>query len=436
MDNFKNLVSVKFTYRFYKGKSRGQATVNIEYIWRLYNNKLVTFIIRKSSPALCSSVTIHDNIKKMKRIILLVLATLIISTSYAQSNDIGKIKANYDERIELMSIICHLAGFQEYNMNIGGDYITDIDNYFADVRNHPAVEMMDSLRRVYGISFDSPMAFAVNLEKNGNGFVLINDSVAPEKRWKGVDLKKATATISDFYNKSNFANFFELHKPFYEKICSIFDANVISKFNQSWYEQFYGVPPTDSFEVILGFTNGGGNYGPSRQLAGKPRDVYAIIGYALDDNGEPYYSSEPEMYLNTLVHEFNHSFVNPLADNPAFVQKMQLAGDAMLSYSRKVMRKNAYSTWQNLVNESIVRAAVIIYLMDNEFPQDKIRQSVIDEMSVGFYWMPDLVKCLQYYAQHRDKYSSIDLYYDEISDFFNNYANSNSEKIDAIFNQE
>ncbi len=372
----------------------------------------------------------------MKRIILLALIALSVSTAYAQSYDTGKIKAHYDERIELMSIICHLAGLQEYNMNIGGDYITDIDNYFADVRNHPAVEMMDSLRRVNGISFDSPMAFAVNLEKNGNVFVLANDSVAPERRWKGVDLKMATATISDFYNKSDFANFFERHKPFYEKICSLFDANVISKFNQNWYEQFYGMPPTDSFKVILGFTNGGGNYGPSRQLPDKPRDVYAIIGYALDDNGEPYYSSEPEMYLNTLVHEFNHSFVNPLADNPAFVQKMQLAGEAMLSYSRKVMRKNAYSTWQNLVNESIVRAAVIIYLMDNEFPQDKIRQSVIDEMSVGFYWIPDLVKCLQYYAQHRDKYPSIDLYYNEISGFFNNYANSNSEKIDAIFNQE
>ena len=250
----------------------------------------------------------------------------------------GNVKAYYDERIELMSIICHLAGFQEYNMNVGGDYITDIDNYFADVRNHPAVEMMDSLRRVNGISFDSPMAFAVNLKKAGNSFVLVNDSVAPERRWKGVDLKMATATISDFYNKSNFANFFERHKPFYEKVCSLFDSNVISKFNQSWYEQFYGVPPTDSFEVILGFTNGGGNYGPSRQLPGGPRDVYAIIGYALDDKGEPYYVSEPEMYLNTLVHEFNHSFVNPLADNPSFAPKMRLAGDAMLSYSRKVMR--------------------------------------------------------------------------------------------------
>lgn len=369
----------------------------------------------------------------MKKIITIILVLLAPFGVKAQD---WAVKAQYDERIELMSIICHLAGFQEYNMNMGGDYIADIDNFFADVKNHPAVEMMDSLRRVKGISFDSPMAFAVNLEKIDNGFVIVNDSVAPERRWAGVNLNKATATISDFYNKSNFANFFERHKPFYEKICSLFDANVISKFNQNWYEQFYGVPPTDSFKVILGFTNGGGNYGPSRQLTGKPRDVYAIIGYALDDNREPYYSSEPEMYLSTLVHEFNHSFVNPLADNPAFAQKMQLAGDNMLAYSRKVMRKNAYSTWQNLVNESIVRAAVIIYLMDNEVPQDKIRQSVIDEMSVGFYWTPDLVKCLQNYSQHRDKYPSIDLYYNKIADFFDNYANNNSKKVDAIFNQE
>lgn len=369
----------------------------------------------------------------MNRFFTLALAILFISATYGQSCGAIKIKAHYDERIELMSIICHLAGFQEYNMNIGGDYIADIDTYFGDVRNHPAVEMMDSLRKVNGISFDSPMFFAVNLKKVGNGFVLANDSVVPEKRWAGVDLNKTTAIISDFYNQSNFANFFEFHKPFYERICSLFDTNVISKFNQNWYELFYGVPPTDNFEIILGFTNGGGNYGPSRQLPGKPRDVYAIIGYALDDNGEPYYSSEPEMYLSTLVHEFNHSFVNPLAGNPQFALTMETAGNAMLTYSKKVMHKNAYSTWQNLVNESIVRAAVIIYLIDNGVAQNKIRQSVIDEMSVGFYWTPELVKCLQYYSQHRDKYSSIESYYTEIADFFNNYANSCSAKIDAIF---
>ena len=104
--------------------------------------------------------------------------------------------------------------------------------------------------------------------------------------------------------------------------------------------------------------------------------------------------------------------------------------DILINSTRKL---NAYLTWQNLVNESIVRATVIIYLIDNRVAPNKIRQSVIDEMSVGFYWTPELVKCLQYYTQHRDKYSSIESYYTEIAGFFNNYANSCSAKVDAIF---
>ena len=57
----------------------------------------------------------------MNRFFTLALAILFISATYGQSCGAIKIKAHYDERIELMSIICHLAGFQEYNMNIGGD---------------------------------------------------------------------------------------------------------------------------------------------------------------------------------------------------------------------------------------------------------------------------------------------------------------------------
>ena len=72
--------------------------------------------------------------------------------------------------------------------------------------------------------------------------------------------------------------------------------------------------------------------------------------------------------------------------------------DILINSTRKL---NAYSTWQNLVNESIVRAAVIIYLIDNRVAPNKIRQSVNDEMFVGFYWTPELVKCLQYYTLFR-----------------------------------
>lgn len=49
------------------------------------------------------------------------------------------------------------------------------------------------------------------------------------------------------------------------------------------------------------------------------------------------------------------------------------------------------------------------------------------------YYDYDNIMTFEYYTQHRDKYSSIESYYTEIADFFNNYANSCSAKVDAIF---
>ena len=54
------------------------------------------------------------------RIASILFMFLTLLPIYGKSENHGAVKANFDERIELMSIICHLAGFQEYNMNLGG----------------------------------------------------------------------------------------------------------------------------------------------------------------------------------------------------------------------------------------------------------------------------------------------------------------------------
>lgn len=363
----------------------------------------------------------------MKQITTIIIALCISAAAVAQ--DIS-LKARYDERVELMSILCHLAGYREYNMNMGGDYISDIDTYFAEVKEHPAVEMMQSLRNSNGIAYDSPMFFAVYLNKCDGAFSLPSDTIVPERRWKGVDMKQALDKINDFYVKSNFSTFFESHKQFYQSICDAYDMAIISKVNMNWYEKFFGVPPTDNFEIVIGFTCGGGNYGPSRQLPNHPRDVYAIVGYALDDNGRPYFESNPETFINTLIHEFNHSFVNPLTEINS--EQMEQIGKTLRMVSENTMRKNSDNNWIAIINESIVRAAVILYQVDNGTSAGTVRQLVIDEMATGFYWMPELVNCLQLYSNQRDKYKSLEAYYPEIADCFKSYTDGLSAKVNAI----
>lgn len=55
-----------------------------------------------------------------------------------------------NEKVELMGILSRMAGFPEYNMDMAGQYIKDIDNYFKDNTEHPAVQYMKGLRKDYG----------------------------------------------------------------------------------------------------------------------------------------------------------------------------------------------------------------------------------------------------------------------------------------------
>ena len=102
-------------------------------------------------------------------------------------------------------------------------------------------------------------------------------------------------------------NSFWPHKDLYEKGHQVLSGyNVISHFDIDWYADFYGNEPQETSSVIIGFCNGGGNYGADRQIKGHKKEVFTIVGYYVNKEGMPMYSKE---YLPTLIHEFNHSFI-------------------------------------------------------------------------------------------------------------------------------
>ena len=72
-------------------------------------------------------------------------------------------------------------------------------------------------------------------------------------------------------------------------------------------------------------------------------------------------------------------------------------------------------------------------MIDNNTPKDEIRQSIIDEMSVGFYWTPELVKCLSEYSENRNRYHTIADFYPNLIKFFDKYVQEREAAInDAL----
>lgn len=344
----------------------------------------------------------------------------ITSAERQQRKTESQIRVEVSEAVELMSILARTAGNKEYNMDMAGQYTKDTEVWFAPYKQHAAVVCFQNLRDQYGISYDAVMSMAIHLDIDGGKVKFLGEQADLEKRWSNVDIDDFIDKLNTFYIDTRFHNFFEQHRMFYDEGLKEYEANVMTYFHQEWYARFYGTAPTDRFRIVIGFTCGGGNYGPSRQLPGQPREAYAICGYYINpQTGKPY--GEGANMGTTLIHEFNHSFVNPLLNNETNASLIATTGQKLHKFSAYAMERQAYSDWQTVINESIVRAAVILYMLDQDFDQKQVLNELANQVCRSFNWMPELVTSLRYYAAHRDQYPTLNDYYPEIARCLSKY---------------
>ena len=348
--------------------------------------------------------------------ILLVLIIFYASNTWAQ-----KIDPQVKKEVELMSILARLAGYGEYNDDRGGRYTADIDSILRKYRSHEAVKMMKQFKKKYGLGYDRVMSIALQIECRGDSIVKLDTG---KKRISPIGQKEThefLSALNDFYRTSRFNDFFNTHTNIYELGLQVFNDSVMAHFDQEWYTRFYGTPPAEQFRIIIGFTNGPCNYGPSRKLTGQPKEVFAIMNYAVDDNERPIFYKK---VVETVVHEFCHSFTKIKGDTEKALEK---SGKALQEYTYFSMRRQAYSTWRNILEESLVRAATICYLIDHDYDEKDIRNAIIEQVDRNFFWMPELVQTLRYYESHRKKYPTFTSFYPEIIRFFDRYV-TNMEK--------
>ena len=362
----------------------------------------------------------------MKKILLMAVLALFAMTMQAQ------VKAEVSETVELMSILSKIAGFEEYNMDMAGQYTTDTETWFAPFKDHPMIGYFQRLRENYGIAYNAPAGLGVNLEIDGGKIKMVGKKELLDNRWFNVDLNDFVARLNQFYIDTRFHEFFQQHETFYNDVLQQYQANVMKYFNQDWYSRFYGTELGEVFRLIVGFTNGGSNYAATREIPGQPKESFSICGYwiypqmgsVLDPKNAKQHAAP------TLIHEFNHSFVNPLQE---IEKNAAILGDIpqrLLEQDVDIMSQQAYPDPKTVFNESVVRAATVIYMMENGFTVDEVENELMSHVMRGFKWTPELVAALRDYTSQRNKYPTLGDFYPQIAKVLKNYLDAESKRMD------
>ena len=336
-------------------------------------------------------------------------------TTAAQASP-PKLRVLVDPRVELASLIFRLAGNNEYNQGRVPSYTADVEKQFGAFRDHPAVKLARELRQTRGVSFDAPMSLAVLLNGVSDPKLAVPLDPWPEsldRRWTSESVTRFVSLVGQFAKESRFQEFFDAHRALYETAVARFQKVLSKEAHLEWFKEFFGERPGAEFTVVLGMLNGGCCYGPhARDMAGH-EELFCILGvWATDSQGAPVFEKDA---LPTVVHEFCHSYANPIIDR--HLAELRESGEKLYGIAAEQMKSQAYGEAATMLRESLVRAAVVRYMRRYEGTTSADRE-ISDQVSRGFAWMGDLSSLLGEYEAQRDRYPTLDSFSPRLAAFF------------------
>jgi hypothetical protein len=361
-------------------------------------------------------------------LLVLVLACASVTCSPHEKAEGPEIRV--DPRVELMSIIFRLAGNPEYNRGEVRSYVDDVESRFGAFREHEVIEAARKLRATRGVSYDAVMSMAIHIK---DPYRLTEEvpfdprPVSLERRWVVEEARDFLEKARDFVRVSDFEGFVAEHEDLYrtteERMRAVMDENEVV----GWFNGFFGGLPDARFTIVLGLLNGGGSYGPKVVYPDGREGLYTILGiWMTDEEGLPRFN---ERVLGTVVHEFCHSFANPIVDRHS--DELKAAGQALFPLVEEKMRSMAYSNWKTMMYESLVRSSVVRWDLAKN-GREAAESRIAWEEKNHFFWISGLSELLGRYEEGRDAYPDLESFFPEIKSFFDEYAAHAEERIAAI----
>ena len=336
-----------------------------------YTIDLDTMTVEGDEHFICKDFTKPSADKKYMRQVMRFIRKLTSSHPYVKT----------EEGVELMEIVARFADNTVFNDSIAPLYQKDCNQWFAALKGHPAVVWLHNQLPVYCIGYEAIPWLGAHLRCTENGLELIPNANKQYKRWPRKAIKEFMPLLTDFYLKSNFSEFYRQHQQMYRRAVDAARVTMADYVDLDWFSSFFQKEATEDFGIIIGLNNGAGSFSIERTIPGKRPEKIAVMLYGEDEDGTPWYFRDSEID-KILVHEFCHSFIMP-------DKRYKDIGSRLLKEHRKKLNSVGYGIWENVIEETLVRASVIRYLIDHGYSEESIREEINNQHEYyGFTWLP------------------------------------------------
>ena len=204
-------------------------------------------------------------------------------------------------------------------------------------------------------------------------------------------------------------------QPTFDSASARLDRLIQEKARLSWFSTFYGEPVGQIIVSPL-LISGAGNFGADF-ASGAMHERYAFVSFQTSDRAG--FPVPPGDAIEQTVHELSHSFVNHVVT--ADSTRLRASGQTAFQTIRQSMNAIGYGNWLTMCYESLVRAAVIRYLLATDGREAALRETRAQQ-GYGFVWMDQLVSLLGEYESHRPLYPTLSSFMPRVAAFYDSVA--------------
>jgi hypothetical protein len=271
--------------------------------------------------------------------------------SGGQAPPASKLVVGVDRRVELMSIVFRLAGRPRY-AEAATPYARAVDARFA--RDHRAVVFTSQL----GVGYEMAPLLAVHLDDHLQPVRPLEPLPPQLERWKVAKLPVYLDAVRDF---AGALDAFLTEQRDYIARVEAADRAAFGKVPLvDWYDRVFGPRPRARYHLVPGLLTGPMDYAARVELPDGSEDIYIVAHLDHPDaDGVP---APTAAALPFVAHELCHSYTNPIVDG-ALAELQPIAAPAIAKVADR-MRAQAYTTDAIVIEESVVRAMVVLWLRD------------------------------------------------------------------------